>query len=179
MVRRPRPHYCQDLYKENPIKKDRSKLIKRYKNGGVKYEEDVQEKMNGVNYSYIYTDPLTQEKLKWLYVGEYWWCRYRSKSKKYEFARLYAIVTPARNKPIKCDGLWDNRRHGFKPLPEIVYRVIDNIKGFIIGYNEFEILVEWVYNGVRQQAVTVKDGSTIKFEFVEDYNKYKRILKYV
>lgn len=179
MVLRPRPYFCQDLRKENPEKKDRNKLISRYKKGGIKYEKDIIERLHGVNYNYIFTDPITHEKLKWEYVGEYWWCRYRSKSKKYEFARLYAIITLARNKPVQYDGLWDNRRHSFKPMPEVVYRVSDDVKGFIVGYNEFEILVEWVYNGVRQQAITIKDGTAVRFEFTEDYNKYKRILKYV
>ena len=74
-------------------------------------------------------------------------------------------------------GLWDSRIHETKPEPEIVFNK-DDKRGVIIGYNEYEIIVEWEINGKRPQTM-VRDIKDIKFKFVEDYNKYLKVFELI
>jgi hypothetical protein len=203
MINRPKPKYFRTFYKDGPPDKDRRKLIFRFKKGGLKsFEDDVADRMCGVSLDqYSFTDPYTKEVLKWIYVGNFWWCRFRKwgvkdisanefkkiKVNKYEFARLLAgscekIFRGEKNANnhgvIQYDGLWDSRRHEFKQMSEVVFDKSGK-KGVILGHNEWEVVVGWVHSGKIGVGVPVRNPDELTFMFVEDFVKYKKIFELV
>jgi hypothetical protein len=186
MRNRPLPYFTRFVRKENPPDKDFNILVKRYRKGGLKkYIGDDIVRLADVKLEQVcYTDPVSHEKLIWVYVGDSWWCRKR-KGGNFEFARMVALVNQSAKKLIsinrdvkknfEVDGLWDCRRHTHHPDPEIIYK--DGVRGYIVGCNQFEFLVEWEINGIRSFAVPVNNLCGIDFEFEEDFKKYSKLLK--
>jgi hypothetical protein len=187
MINRPRPTYLMKMRKDEPHEKDVEELKRIYKCGGVKeFEPDVMIRMGDIKIEqYFHTDPYTHEKVKWTYVGNYWWCRrrrfsvkdtgpneyHRVREEKYEFARIMAVVNA--NGIEQLDGLWDARRHVFREPPERV--LILGKKAVIVGHNEWEVFVAPLIGGDPGSPIPIKKLSDLEFEFVEDYNKYKKI----
>jgi hypothetical protein len=148
----------------------RRKMIARYKRGGLKeYEKDISPKMGNFRIEQIYyIDTVTKEKLKWVYVGDHWWCR--KKNNKYEFARLMAMVNE--NKEVnEIVGLWDARRHEHKPEPPIVFDKESRKEGVITDYSGVELWVKWSDGRIEP----ISDGDRIEFKYIEDFRKYSRI----
>jgi hypothetical protein len=175
------------MRKDDPSEKDIDRLKRVYKDGGVKeFEPDIKIRMGDIKIEqYFHTDPYTHEKVKWTYVGNYWWCRRRRfsvkdtglneyhkvREEKYEFARIMAVIN--KHGVEQLDGLWDTRRHSFREPPERV--LILGKKAVIVGNNEWEVLVAPVIGGVPGVAIPIRKLDDLEFEFVEDYNKYKKI----
>jgi hypothetical protein len=103
MENRALPPYLMKM-REEPIPDDLyQEKVSNYRKGGFKkFEPDVAKRMGNVSIEQIYhTDPFTHESLRWLYVGDSWWCRKRNiilgedkkkiRKVQYEFARLVAI----------------------------------------------------------------------------------------
>ena len=173
MRKRPLMEFIRFFEKERPPSEIRSKLIRRYNKGGLKeFEPEVKLCLGDVPLGQIvFTDPVCGDRLLWVYVGDCWWCRKHRKCGLFEFSRL---VARRNDKVGEVVGLWDVRAHGFVAEPEVVYDVVGN-KGVIVGFNEFEVVVVWFKDGVRGVGVPVRGG--LRFEFVEDYVKYRGILK--
>lgn len=131
--------------------------------------------MEGVNIvQAAVTDPLSKEWLLWRYVGDFWWCRHRKKSGRYEFARMMALLDGAN----QLDGLWDSRRHVTHQQGVIVFRALDPLmKGYIVGRNEYEVFVEWEDRdtGMRGPSTPVKEMELLEFKYIEDFEQYKVI----
>jgi hypothetical protein len=152
----------------------RNKFISRFRCGGLqKFESNVISKMGDVKLiQFVYTDPLSKERLLWKYVGDLWWCR--KHNDKYEFSRLVAYV----NKPGRMDeidGLWDAGRHVTKQPLIVVHN--GDVKGFVVGYNDFEVLVEWCdkLTGARLLAAPVRSMNDLRFEFIEDHKLFFKV----
>jgi hypothetical protein len=200
MISRPRPTFIQRMRKEDPPKYVRAKLIYRYKKGGMKsFEIDVIKRMGNISMEQIYyTDPFTKEVYRWIYVGDYWWCRFRKfdvvesdktkiktrykkfKRRRYEFARLMAVVNAVgENGKEQLDGLWDTRRHTHKTEPTLVYK--NGRKGFIVSFSEYEVLIEWVNSstGEREIAVPLLDDDGLTYEYVEDWSKFTKLFSLI
>lgn len=176
MEYRSRPPYIMKMRKEPIMDNLKDKMISRYKKGGLKnYEEDVAPRMGKFRIEQIYhVDTETKERLKWVYVGEYWWCRKRKKGNKgifYEFARLVAIENTRGVTTFQIVGLWDARRHEHKPEPPIVTDTSSHITGVITSHNEFEIWVKWE-NGKHEP---ISDRARIEFKYIEDNKMYSKI----
>ena len=180
MKNRPKEFFIRKIRKEEPLDSERSRLVVRYRKGGLKaFEPDIAPKMVDVSLEQAgTTDPLQHDVRKWIYVGEQWWCRRRVKKKKvyYEFARMVAIRNDETCSEI--EGLWDSRRHTTKQPPETVYKKGLFISGRIIGYNEWEITVCWDTPGSVCASVSpVRNINEIEFEYEEDFEKYSKIFK--
>lgn len=178
MKNRSLPYYLRWMHKENPPKDIKKTLIFRFKKGGLKYLlGDDAKKLEGVSLEQIYyTNPLTNEYYAWVYVGDSWWCRKRESPSRYEFGRLVAVFNKKSNtvtEVFEIEGLWDVRRHEHKVEPVIIYR--GDIKGYIVGFNEYEILVDWEIDGSRSPTTPVSDVDGISFEFNEDLKKYSKL----
>ena len=178
MRRRPKDTYLKWMKKETPPREMRKDLIICYKDGGLKlFESSIAKLMGDIKIDqYQYTDPISGELLIWKYVGDHWWCR--KHGGRYEFARMVALINDSITSEI--DGLWDAGKHVNKQEPEIVYR--GDQKGCIVGYNEFEVFVDWLvpdgfgvslkHSGV---VVPIRNAENLSFEFEEDFNKYQKI----
>lgn len=190
MINRPRPTYLMKMRKDEPSDMDVEGLIRTYKDGGVEvFEPDVKIRMGDLRIEqYFHTDPYTHEKIKWTYVGNYWWCRRRRfgvkddgskyrkvREEKFEFARLMAVVNA--HGVEQLDGLWDARRHSFREPPERV--LIFGRKAVVVGHNEWEVLVAPLVGGEPGVAVPVKKLCDLEFEFVDDFNKYSKIFRMI
>jgi hypothetical protein len=174
MQRRPLDGFIRRFRVEEPPDNLRRKLINRFKRGGLDgFESNIIKVMGDIKLVQVmFTDPITKERLLWKYVGELWWCRQRKDC--YEFSRLVAYVNKS-GRLNEVEGLWDARRHVTKQQPVIMYR--GDVKGFVVGYNDFEVLVEW-YNpetGLRSLAEPVRSIDNIRFEFVEDHKKFSKV----
>ena len=142
------------------------------------FEEDVKSKMGDTRRLQGPTwDARTVEELWWHYIGNYWWCRRRGRI--YEFARMYAAKYV--DKIRQFDGLWNERRHAPDEHPKIVYR--DDAKGFdekgyIVGYNKYEILVQWEDVKSEKRSIETPHSSLvgIRFEYDEDEKYFKKLL---
>lgn len=188
MKYRPKPFYISMLRKEEPIESNIDKLISIHNKGGVdKFEDDVAVRMGKFRIEQIYyTNPITQEKLKWLYVGNFWWVRKitiqiingkKVKKVKYEFARLMAYEN--KNGPVEnIVGLWDARIHELKVEPIVVYEKSSGRAGVIVSYNDFEVVVEWEVDGIRSQTF-VRDINDLEFKFTEDFKKFCKVFKVI
>lgn len=179
MEHRPKEFFIRRIRKEEPLDKERRHLIWRYNRGGyTEFEPEVVDKMVGVAIEQAATiDPVQKDERKWVYVGDQWWCRRRKKKKKiyYEFARMVAIRNDKDCNII--DGLWDSRRHVTKqPLME-VFSADRSRKGYVVGYNEWEVLVQWVEENPlkRGPPVPVMRLEDIVFRYEEDYMKFRKI----
>ena len=178
MLRRPVDKYVYRLRKEDIPEEMQGEKIKRYNEGGIReYEPEVKPKLDGIPLEQIsFTDPLTKDVLKWVYVGDLWWCRKRKKPRiQYEFARVVAYVNDLKKPLAEIHGLWNNRIHLTKQKPIIVYR--NGMQGYIVGYNDFEVFVQWCdpITGERGIPSPVRSIVDVAFEFVEDFNKYSRV----
>jgi hypothetical protein len=195
MIPRPKPTFLRIFHKEDPPKEEREDFIKCFKRGGLKgFEKDVSEMLVGVQIEqYFYTDPYTQDVIRWVYVGKCWWCRYRKhvvvdkpdgtyvrvKKNHYEFSRLMASLYEIENGIVVFDGLWDARKHEVSKPPVIVIGR-DGRKGIILGYNEWEICVGWIDNtGKVGVAVPIRNPDELEFQFVEDFKSFKKIIELV
>jgi len=180
MINRPRPFFLRKMRKEEPDIRYISRLIKNYRKGGLKeFELYIKEQMGNVPLDQIYyTDPYTKEKLVWVYVGDYWWCRKRKE--RYEFARMVAIRNK-KDSAIEIVGLWDSRKHETRQEPVIVTHKLSNEKGYIVGWNEYEVLIEWIDNRTedRKIATPVKEMDLLEFKFIEDFDKFEIIFNMI
>jgi len=181
MEYRSKPYYLMRMRKE-PVPEDiKGKLVSIYEDGGLKeFEKDIAPRMGKLPVEQIYyTDPITHENLKWIYVGDFWWCRKRNiiiedgkkrRKKQYEFARLMAIMN--RKNPIDLImGLWDARIHEFKKDPIIVFK--GDRKGVIVEYNEFEVVVQWCDDPKSRSLI--REIDEISFKYMEDFKLFKRV----
>ncbi len=170
--------FLQQMYKEPAPDNIRLKLIQRYKKGGLDhFEDEWVNRMAGININQpLINDPITKDRLKWVYVGDSWWCRKRNKvlsGKKiikkphYEFGRFVAISNKGTKNEI--NGLWNSVIHCTTPEPIIVY--FGDQKGRIIGRNEFEVYVK-IGDG---PVFPTKDINLWTFEFYDDFEEYKKI----
>jgi hypothetical protein len=174
MRKRPVQPFIRKLIKEEPPQDIKSELISYYKSGGLlKFEDEFSKQMRSVVIEQpIITDYETKERLQWKYVGRLWWCRFRQRSKFYEFARMMALV----NKPDELvnESLWDDCKHIFKSDPVFIYK--GDRKGVIVGYNEFEVLVQWFNDdGSRSLQEPLNNVSELGFEFIEDFRRFSKI----
>lgn len=187
MQNRPRELYIRTFKKDDPPEKDRRKFIFRLKQGGLKeYEPEVVSWLEGVTLNQpIITSAIDKDQMQWIYVGNFWWGRARTKKegkKKvwYEFSRLMAVYigeTRLGDKVTQFDGLWNARRYSFRPPPVIVYKASDpRCKGYIVGNNAWEVLVEWEDSGTRKRSLPhpVRDIKELVFEYREDFNRYSK-----
>ena len=189
---RPRPQddFIRKIRKEEPTDNIRKKLIRTFKDGGVtEFEKDLQEKMWDVSMSQVglpvikttagkLVPPTDPNLIKWIYVGECWWCRQRKQKTRiyYEFARMVAIYN--RGERNEVEGLWDARRHAPKPPPVIVYDKNTKLRGFVVGYNHWELLVDWENSSAQRGGVLAAVRFVdVGFEFLEDYEFYKKVFK--
>ena len=176
MEYRSRQPYIMKMRQEPIMDNLKKKMISRYNRGGLKeYEADVAPKMGKFRIEQIYhVDTVTKERLKWIYVGDFWWCRKRKKGKKgifYEFARLVAIENTRGGDVQMIFGLWDAGKHEHKPELPTVIDTSSNITGVVTGHNEFEIWVKW--SDGRHEPVA--DRGRVEFKFFEDHKKYSKI----
>lgn len=178
MRNRPRDTFLRKFRVEDPPSEIRQDLVRCCLRGGLQaFEPELVGRMCGVSLVQPgTTDPYDHDFKQWVYVGDCWWCRRRCREGviSFEFARLVAIFN--RGMCDEVDGLWDSARHTTQELPVIVHRVgVPESVGFIVGSNEFEVLVEWEVDGVRSLPEPVRDGALLCFEFVEDFNRYRKI----
>lgn len=175
-------------FRQEPVPDDKRRaFLKCFRAGGLKaYELIYMLQMTDVSLSQPgTTDPLSGDFMKWVYVGDLWWCRRRVPRRgdnkgrvTYEFSRCVAM-RPSKG-GLEIEGLWDQRRHADKPEPEIVYKKADpKCKGYIVGHNEYEVLVSWVDKETLRQGigVPVRVFDDLVFEFVEDAEKYAKIFE--
>jgi hypothetical protein len=178
MRKRPKPRFLKVHRKEDPIDKDRDRLISVFKAGGCDIEaENIAD--IGIKNRITYLDARVwrsendvRELSYWVYVGDLWWCRYIECDDRYEFARYVAYVNDD-----KCNevvGLWREALYGFRAPPVIVY--YGGRKGQISAYSEFEIIVQWWEDGVLLPGQVFSNPGDLVFEFEEDHQYYSGII---
>jgi hypothetical protein len=174
MRHRPKPIFIRKMYIEKPPDHMRRKLIGRYKRGGLPdFEEGDRTALGGISLEQIaFTDPVTKELLKWVYVGSNFWCRVRKFGKKkdrvkYEFGRFCALNIHNN----KIVAYWNQGKHDFSEEPVRVFRRKDGAWGIISGYNDYEVYIRWG----KDIAVPCRDIGEISFEFFEDEKKFSKI----
>ena len=173
--RRLLPAYVKTMNIDEPSTSERRKLSKAFRKGGVEFEPEIAPKMGDMGKTWGTSIDLQSKKfLQWTYVGDHWWARKRSG--KYEFGKVVA----RENKPntVKLDivGLWDDRRHKHDPDPVIVYR--ESQKGYIVGHNEYELLVQWEDEyGIRSMPKAFSKIGELKFEYEQDYKHFNKLFK--
>lgn len=162
------PNYLMYMYKEEPpTDKIRRRLIRVFrKHGPGELEEEWRDKL-GVHNIWGMTYDASGNQLVWSYVEGGWWIR-KHKSK-WEFGRIYALENRDSSSKI-FHGLWNNRVHRDSGCPIIVYSVLGR-RGVINGWNRHELYVTWDGYGGRERV----DFGELEFEFIEDYNKFKRL----
>jgi hypothetical protein len=183
MQNRPRELYTRTFKKDDPPTKDRRKFVPRLKQGGLKeYEPEVAPWLEGVSLNQpAVTSATDKDQMQWIYVGNFWWGRVRTKKegkKKvwYEFSRIMAVIQVGKL-TLQYDGLWNARRHQFKPSPVIVYKASDpRCRGYIVGNNEWEVWVEWEVGGTGRRSLPepIRDIQKLVFEYYEDFNRYSK-----
>ena len=165
---RSKPFFVPKLRIDVPYDEDRNRLISSYKNGGLKkYEAELLIKIG----NYPISPPTINGLFKWTYVGEGWWCR--KGRKEHEFSRLFSIINHGRDIG-KLAGLWDDRIHSLKEEPVIVRS--GNKSGVVVGYNSFELVVEWREGGIMTGRSIIKKLDNIIFDFEEDFIKFNKLL---
>lgn len=176
MIPRPKSQYVRKFRKEEPPKAIRAGLVKNYRfKTFEKFEDDNVRKLADVDINQpASASPLTGKVLQWKYVGDLWWCR---KVGKYEFARLVALDY----RTGEVNGLWDCRRHDVKSPPVVVrgHDVNGKVrKGYISGFNEFEVFVQWE-DEFREVGLPepVRGVSTLEFEYIEDFKKFSKMFR--
>jgi hypothetical protein len=186
MRNKPLPVFTRRFRQEPPPDDKKRALIECYKKGGLRsYELVYMLQMDRVSLKQaVITDPLVGDDLQWIYVGELWWCRKRKPKRgdkrgrtSYEFARLVALRKKEDN-TFEVEGLWDCRRHEHKPEPVIVYKKVDpECKGYIVGRNEYEVLVAWEDRETLRRGVPVpvRSFEELVFEFTNDHDQYEAI----
>lgn len=184
---RPRISFIRRFHQEPVPDEKRRAFLKCYRTGGLKsYELIYMLQMTDVSLAQPgTTDPLSGDFMKWVYVGELWWCRQRKPRRgdlkgrvSYEFSRCVAMRFNKGKNGLEIEGLWDTRRHAERPEPEIVYKKADpKCKGYIVGHNEFEVIVSWEDGETLRRGigVPVRVFSDLIFEFTEDAEKYAKI----
>lgn len=186
---RPQEEFIRKIRKEEPPDDIRKKLIRIFKSGGLEqFETDLQEKMRDVSFQQVglpvvklssgkLRPPTDTNLVNWIYVGDCWWCRQRKEKKHtyYEFARMVAIYN--RGKLNEIEGLWDARRHLHKPPPKIVYEKGTRKRGYIVGHNQWELLVDWENSSTQRGTLSPTQFKDLDFEFVEDFEFYGKIFK--
>jgi hypothetical protein len=167
-----KPEFVQILRSKKPTKDERKKLIKNFKRNGVEYEADVKDQYKSIKKRIAYFSKEHKMIGEWIYVGYNWWCR---KITDYEFAKIYA-----QNNTTLEEEPWDDKFHKFENPPTIVLRDVsgNKEKGFLVGYNEFELLIEWIdpITKERKHAIPIRDVENISFEWLEHYKKYRKII---
>ena len=151
------------MRQEEPDEGDRLKYVRAHKENGVQFEDDVREELGDIEMPWgPIIDTRTTELIKWIYVGDHWWCR-RNKGK-YGFGRMWAMDESGEH-----IELWDRRKYTYEPDKAVVYK--EGIKGVIVGYNKYEILVLFDGENVRESC----QYSDLKFEYADDYRKFRRM----
>lgn len=149
----------------------RKKLTRRYRNGGVEFEDDVRPRMGNISphkYAPI-IDQRSGKLIYWVYVGDFYWAR--KVRNKYHFGKLYAVENRKGSTDKHYDALWDERRHAHKPDPVIIYH--NGRRGVIIGWNKFEIFVNFD-DDPNKIRIPLKFGD-LRFEYIEDYRKFDKL----
>ena len=71
-------------------------------------------------------------------------------------------------------ALWDERKHAKDLYPVIVYR--DKDKGYVVGHNKFEMLVQWEDEfGHRSIPGPCSSLDGLTFEFEEDHTFFTKL----
>lgn len=174
MQSRPKQAYIKWLMREEPSQDIRGRLIRNFIDGGIQIEPEFLPYLGNIATSQLgvarhykrVTLKSAASMMMWLYVGDLFWCR--KNKDKYEFVRYVAVENKKNTN--KVVGVWDERIHATKQLGVIVYD--GNRKGYIVGYNEWEVQVQWEDNGVRSISVPVRDVGSLRFQFEDDSRKY-------
>ena len=157
-----------------PEKKLRRKLVHRYREGGVQFELEVKKNMGPISTKWAGGMDIRGRMLIWVYVGDNWWAM--KKSNKYLFGRMYAVENDIKTVDRIFEGLWNELRHGKGEYPCIVYSLLGR-RGYIVGYNKWEILVQWEDEFMNRGLSEPTEFDFLKFEYEQDYKKFKRMFK--
>lgn len=172
------PQYHRLMIRDVPGKLERPKLVKTYKGGGTEFEQDILPKMRGIKLDQpsSYTEPTkskVSKEVKWIYVGNHWWCR--KNSRKYEFGRMMAVEF-IKNKGKNICGVWDSRIHDRKEKSKKIYLKGTEKSGNLLSYSKYEVWVNWG-NRMVQSFKNKEELDRLEFEDKELFRKLKKILK--
>lgn len=172
-MRRPKDKFLKFMAKIIKPPEKRREYIRRCIDGGVRFEEEYLEMMGDTKSPFGYTwDADHKVPLTWIYVGDLWWCRRRAN--RYEFGQLMAIKNVKSSKVV-YDGLWDDRKHRIEKESVILFRGTE--KGYVVGWNKYELIVQWGENGIRSTQEPLKSLDGIVFKYDEDDRYYRKLLE--